>query len=61
MSSAKDCCSSRSVIALPPYLMTTVAPCEALQPGQRLDQGRGLAEGGAEVAAHEEYAEFSWT
>jgi hypothetical protein len=29
---------------------------EALQPGQRLDQHRGLV-----VRGHEEYAEFSWT
>ena len=68
MSAANARFSSASIMALPPYLTTITRTGEALQPGQRLDERAGLAEGDAEVpypgrgaAAHDEYAEFSCT
>ena len=69
MSWAKAALRSSSIMALPPYLTTTTAPAEALEPGQRLDEGLRLGRGGGQgglvapvaKAGHVQYAEFSWT
>ena len=54
-------CSSGLVIALPPYLITTILPWKRCQPRQRVDEDGRLLQRLFLVAAHVEYAEFSST
>ena len=65
MSAANARCSSGSTIALPPYLITTVAPWNRSSHGSASISVLALPSAIAEVAGraggHDEYAEFSCT